>query len=236
MDFDHYKGILFDLDGVLVNTMPLHYAAWKQTAADVGVILSREEIYKREGEKGDKTAKDILALASLDASQTNVRQLLEKKEALYKAGLPVGPVEGAEELLSLLKTQGKHLGLVTGSSSRDVDALLSPDFLRYFDVVVTSDQILQGKPDPQSYLLAKTLLKLEAEDILVIENAPYGIRAAKGAGLYCIALRTSLPDHYLSEVDRVVDGLTDVRGLLLDKSFLCPGKTQHADQDANAVK
>ena len=210
MDFSLFKGILFDLDGVLIDTMPLHYRAWKELAESLGFSVTQEEIYRREGEKGEITARDFLIRASQPVSESRIRELLDKKETLYRGMLAIKPVDGAEQLLRHLKSKTKKLGLVTGSSQRDIQGRLTESFLGYFECIVTSDMVLHSKPHPDPYQLALRMINLQRDEIVVIENAPYGISAAKAAGLTCVALRTSLPDSYLMEADLCLDKLANL--------------------------
>lgn len=208
----YLKGILFDLDGVLVDTMKHHDEAWRKAIGKYGLQISREEIYRREGEKGSVTASELLRLAGLSPSVDAVRQLIREKGEIFKASIKINLFPEALSCIEYCRKKYR-LGLVTGSFLPEVKASLDVPFLESFEVIVTADDVHQGKPHPEPYLLALEKLKLKASEAIVIENAPYGIQAAKAASLVCIALTTSLSAQYLSEADLVLSNLDEVKEL-----------------------
>ena len=99
------------------------------------------------------------------------------------------------------------LGLVTGASKIRLDATLSTDFMSYFGVIVTGEQNIRPKPSPDPYLKAVRELGMPPLCSIAVENAPLGIRSAKSAGLYCLAISSTLDSKFLSEADVVVKNL-----------------------------
>ena len=106
------------------------------------------------------------------------------------------------------------MSLVTGSPLVEVKKILPRQIVSLFRVVVAGDQVKQGKPHPESYLKAARLFNLKPEQCLVVENAPLGIESAKRAGMFCVALTTSLPREYLTQADIIVGSLHDIRGII----------------------
>ncbi|MBI1987601.1 MAG: HAD family phosphatase [Nitrospinae bacterium] len=206
--------VLFDMDGVIVDSMPFHFRAWHQAFASIGVEVSQEEIYLREGEKGEVTAREILEERKIPPREEERQELVRRKREIFRQIVTHELFPGVRELLEELRSRGASLGLVTGTSRKEAERLLPEGFLDQFDVVVTGDDVRQGKPHPEPYLKAVRELGLDPSQCVVIENSPNGIRSAKGAGLRCIALTTSLPREHLGEADRVVDSLTEVREVL----------------------
>ena len=102
------------------------------------------------------------------------------------------------------------LAIVTGSVKQKVVSMLPKKILSKFDVVVSADMIKKGKPHPDSYLTAAKQLKVNPEECVVIENAPYGIKAAKSAKMFCIAVTTSLPKQYLKQADIICKKISEV--------------------------
>lgn len=211
-----YKAILFDMDGVITDTMPFHYEAWKKIFKSLGISLDKHEIYKREGEKGIVSISQILALYGLKISHEEKIKLLQDKEALFKKISQVRLFPGIEKLITSLKTQGYLLALVTGTSRGELDYILPSFLLKSFDVVVTGDAVAHGKPAPDPYLKGLNELKVKANESIVIENAPYGIKSAKDAGIFCIAITTSLPSKYLKEANIIFDSLDKVGKLIFE--------------------
>jgi len=119
--------------------------------------------------------------------------------------------------LFCLKKNGHILGLVTGTPSQELKRILPRRVLRIFDGIISGDHVKKGKPHPEPYLKAAKTLGVYPKACLVVENAPYGIESAKRAGMFCIAITTSLPKEYLAKADLVVDKLEEISGII-DKS------------------
>lgn len=211
---DHFEAFLFDMDGVLTDSMPNHYEAWRQTFASFGVSVSWEEVLRREGEQGMVTLETVLTGHGHPVEPEELPSILEKKEAIFRSLPRPSLFEGAEELVVALHQKGKRLALVTGTSLAEARDNVPPSLFRCFHAVVSGDQVRQGKPAPEPYLLALEKLNVSRHVSLVIENAPYGIRSAKRAGLRCIALTTSLPASELAEADGIVTDMVELRNLL----------------------
>lgn len=211
---NRFQAFLFDMDGVITNSMPYHYEAWRRIFEGFGISVSREEILKREGEQGLVTLETVLSRQGLQLSLEEKRKALEDKEAAFRSLARPTLFPGAEAIVRALRERGKRLALVTGTSRQEAETNLPPSLIGCFDVLVSGDMVSRGKPHPEPYRTALRRLGASAEDGLVIENAPYGIRSAKGAGLRCIAVTTSLPAEYLQEADKTVHDLEELRSLL----------------------
>lgn len=210
-----YESVIFDMDGVIVDSMPWHYEAWHKAFLSEKIDVSRLEIYKREGERGQVTVRDILNRNRIRPTQNRIKALLSLKEQIFKKIADLQLFDGAEELVRLLNDGGTKLGIVTGTSRGEVNRLLPSGFRALFDVIITGNEVSRGKPDPEPYLLALKKLDSDKDKTIVVENAPYGIRSAKSAGLVCIALKTSLPASYLGDADHVLDSVSHVRDFVM---------------------
>ena len=127
---------------------------------------------------------------------------------------------GIYELLTELHKNGHRLALVTGSCLEAAKAVLQNGIENMFDVVVAGEMVANGKPDPEPYLTAISMLGVKKEDCLVIENAPAGITSAKRAGLRCYAVATSLPKTYLKEADKIFKNIEEISDCLLNERCL----------------
>ena len=211
---DCFKAFLFDMDGVLTDSMPCHFEAWRRVFESFGLCVTQEEILRREGEKGMITLENLLAEQGMRLPRAELLKALEEKQRIFRSLVSPALFPGAQELVHELRKEGKLLALVTGTSASEIRANLDAGFVHCFQAVVTGDRVERGKPDPEPYETALRLLRVSRQEALVIENAPYGIESAKRAGVQCIAVATSLPAQYLRGADGVAHDLGELRSLL----------------------
>jgi len=197
------KAIIFDMDGVITNTMPYHYNAWRRALAKSAIRVSRYEVYKREGQPGRETIREFLAEHGKALSQAEQSNILREKERLFKKAVKAKFIKGSRGLLRSLKRRGFLIAVVTGTSRKEVKKILPCAIYKLFDAIITSDEVKNGKPDPEPFLKGIKNLGVAKNKAIVIENAPFGVLAAKKAGLFCIALETSLPRRFLKGADLV---------------------------------
>ena len=195
------RAILFDMDGVLFDSMKNHAEAWVRAMKENNLIMSREDVYMNEGRTGGGTI-DLFAQVQWGRNATD-----EEKEYIYKVKsdifntLPhVEPVNGAWEVLKAVKQMGLQRVIVTGSGQKSLLERLEKNFPRIFsaDLMVTAFDVKHGKPHPEPYLMGLEKAGISAEEAMVVENAPLGVQSAKAAGIFTIAVNTGpLPDKVL---------------------------------------
>jgi HAD superfamily hydrolase (TIGR01509 family) len=195
--------LIFDMDGVITDTMPYHYRAWKAVFASEGIQASHEDVYKREGQKGIDSVRELFAEKEKRYMESIGKKLLREKERLFKRIFKRKFIVGSRAFIKKFHSQGFKLALVTGTSRHEAQKLLPKDLWDCFDVTVCGSDVQNGKPHPEPYLKALAKLKVKPKDAVVFENAPFGIRSAKAAGLYCLALETSLPASYLKGANAI---------------------------------
>ncbi|NPA93934.1 MAG: HAD family phosphatase [Thermodesulfobacteria bacterium] len=202
------SNILFDMDGVILNSMPYHVAAWKDAFQERGIAVDESVFYLYEGAIEPEVACQLFAssgahLTTDDFFDIHSRQ---KKYFLDKYAKKVKPFDKVEELLTSLKERGIGTALVTSSHGDILEAVL-PTYLRnMFDFVVTGDKVKRRKPHPEPYLIGiEGLGNGGPKKGVAVENAPAGIKSAKNAGLSCVAITTTLPKKYLQDADKIVD-------------------------------
>ena len=197
------KAVLFDMDGVITDTMPYHFRAWRRVMKENGIDVTRCEVYLREGQPGRRTIKELFAEKGMASDPALAARIIRDKERLFKKIVRRRFVRGARRFVGHMEKKGLALGLVTGTARHEAKKILPASLWRSFRVTVTGDDVRHGKPHPEPYLLALKKLGVRRRDAVVLENAPFGIHAAKRAGLTCIALETSLPKGYLKDADMV---------------------------------
>jgi HAD superfamily hydrolase (TIGR01509 family) len=205
------RAILFDHDGVLVDSMPHHVEAWKRVMARRGVEIDPLEIYLAEGATTMEVAAELFHRHNQPASPDEVQAIVREKRDEYLANNATQINEGALEVLEYLKTNRYRLGLVTGSIRSQVEPVLGPEISGWFDCIITAEDVERGKPDPEPYLRAIQKLHVAPSESLVVENAPLGIRAGKSAGCAVVAITTTLARYHLREADAIVHDFAELR-------------------------
>ncbi|MDR2621791.1 MAG: HAD-IA family hydrolase [Dysgonamonadaceae bacterium] len=198
------KAVLFDMDGVLYDSMPYHVQAWHETILSLGIDSDPADYYLFEGMTGHATI-DILFNRAYghDATQEEKQTIYTRKsERFVELNQEPHPMPGAKEVLEVVKRSGAQPVLVTGSGQPTLFGSLDKDFPGSFekDLMVTGYDVKFGKPHPEPYLLGLKKAGITAEEALVVENAPLGVQSAKAAKIYTIAVNTGpLPDSVLSK-------------------------------------
>jgi beta-phosphoglucomutase family hydrolase len=203
-------GVIFDLDGVLVDSGPAHRESWKRLAAEAHVPMSDEFFAETFG----RTNKDILAaLFGRELPEAEWRQLGERKEEVYREIVrgKVPAMAGAGELVEALRADGARLAVGSSGPPENIELCLEEMGMRdHFDAVVTGNDVTRGKPDPQVFVLAAERLGLEPERCAVIEDAVAGVEAARRAGMAAVVLTSTHPRVSFDHADLVVERLTEL--------------------------
>ena len=200
------RGVIFDLDGVLINSEPLHCRAFQDVLAPYGVRVTGEEYYAKYLVYSDREVLERLLpdLKALD-------EAIAAKERRYWELLEAGVPAFQDGLALLARTGGWRVGLATGSIRREAELALRCLGIRgCFGAVLAREDYGKGKPDPEPYLRAASALGLPPRRCVVIEDAPGGVQAAKAAGMACVAVTHSCPRERLLKADLVVDDLAIV--------------------------
>jgi beta-phosphoglucomutase len=181
------KGIIFDLDGVIVDSHHAHKQAWRELLASLGREVSAAQLqFVVEGHKRDEILRHFLG----DLSGEEVRRLGKLKDDFYRGVAHEAKlIPGVAEFISAAQLAG--LGLAVGSSAgrkRAEETLRHFDLMESFRVVITGDEVQAGKPDPAVFQRAADGLGLGAEHLLVCEDAVAGVQAAKSAGMRCLGI------------------------------------------------
>ena len=202
-DVMQLRAVLFDMDGVLFDSMPYHAEAWSQVMTEAGYNFSKEDVYMNEG----RTGADTINTASLAqfgrlATQEQIDALCKAKCKVFDTYPPTPRMQGALELVQKVKDSGLTPMIVTGSGTPTLLDRIQSNFPGLFDAnhIVSSFNVKRGKPYPDPYLLALEKGGFKANEAIVVENAPLGVTAGVAAGLFTIAANTGpLKDNVLSD-------------------------------------
>jgi sugar-phosphatase len=197
------SGLLFDLDGVLVDSTPAVARVWTRWALAHG-FEPEETVRRAHGRPSIATIRDLLP----DADHAAENEVVLRGEIEDTGG--VVPLQGARELLASLPAG--RWAIVTSCSRELAEVRLNAAGLPIPKHMLTSDDVTNGKPDPEPYLKGAALLGLAASNCIVFEDAPAGIRAGKAAGALVVALRTTSSDVELEEAgaDWVISGYQQI--------------------------
>ena len=195
------KAVLFDMDGVLYDSMKYHARAWQETSENHELISSLEDFYIFEGCTGKKTINELY-MRTFDrmATEEEVRSIYKEKSDLFSKYNDGERMAGALDVLKCARSFGLDCLVVTGSGQHSLINKLEDSFTGYFkrEKMVTAYDVMQGKPHPEPYLMGLEKAEVLAHEAVVIENAPMGIEAAVAAGIFTIAVNTGpLPDKVL---------------------------------------
>ncbi len=212
--------VIFDFDGIIVDTEPIHYRAFQEVLVPLGMGYSWEEYLRSYIGYDDRDAFRHLFLAKgKGLTDAGLQALIEEKGACFQRIIASGiePYPGVVELVSAL-SGSLPIGLCSGALPADIEPILRHlGIAGFFDAIVTAADVRASKPDPESYSLAVARLAAACPDsgirpecCLAIEDTPAGIASARGAGLKVLAVTNSYPAEELSGADRIVSSLADV--------------------------
>ncbi|HXR83800.1 MAG TPA: HAD family phosphatase [Hanamia sp.] len=200
------KAVIFDLDGTLLDNNSVHLKSWIQYLKNMGREISEEEYNANFNGRSNKDVIEYIFNKKMTPEEI-LKYSLEK-EAVYREMYKpfIKPVRGLLQFLEILKDKKIPMGIATSGIQPNIDFMFeNVPIKEYFLAVVNSSDITKGKPHPEIYLKAASLLKIPSENCLVFEDAVVGINAAKAAGMKVVALTTTQPKEELYNADRIID-------------------------------
>ncbi|WP_445635291.1 HAD-IA family hydrolase [Nostoc sp. DSM 114161] len=218
--------ILFDLDGTIVNSDPIHYRAWKEMLLSFSIEID-EKFYKSKisGRLNPEIVRDILPQLSL----TEGEKFADEKEAYFrKLASDLQPLSGFSELLAWTQTHHLKRALVTNAPRLNAEYMLEVLGIKEaFHTIVLADDCIAGKPDPAPYQVALNNLRIHAEEAIALEDSPSGIRAAVGANIRTIGIASTHNPQLLQEVGAfmAIPDFTDLQLWTLLNSLIEPDLT-----------
>jgi len=213
------KAVIFDFDGVIADSEPLHYRAFKETLGRYyGVELAKERYYGEYlGYTDIECAQAISVDFKLGLAEAGIGQLMQAKTEIFDRLVQAQStiIDGVSDFVDRIKQQGVRLALCSGALLADIELMLDgTDLANSFEIVVAADHVQKGKPNPEGFLLTLQRLNKTTEeqirpaDCVVIEDSPWGLEAAAAAGMHAIAVANTYPAEQLKGLaQKVVDRL-----------------------------
>lgn len=217
---DTLDALIFDFDGVIVDSEPVHLVCFRQVLADNDISLTQEDYYTKYLGFDDHDC--FLAVAAdngVTFTEQQVAEMTEAKTVLVQKifSKSIQPLPGAVEFIAEAASRGVPMAVCSGALREEIKlASQTIGILEHFAEIIAAEDVAHGKPDPEGYRLAlsklcdKTGRTLKAETCVVVEDSPAGIEAAKAAGMKVLAITNSYAAEMLTGADMVADSLVDV--------------------------
>jgi len=212
------------MDGTIVNSLPFHKIAWQETFTKRGKDFTDADFKWANGRRNEEIIPHFLAV-KMSLKEVNV--IADEKEATFRR-LVKGSIKalpGVIELIKALAAAKYQLAVVSSTPEENIELITKTlGIKKYFSLFVNGDDVREGKPSPQCFLLGAEKLGIEAGNCVVMEDAVVGVRAAKRAGMYCIAVANTCLWEDIAEADIVVDSLTEINAKTIEELLSSPMK------------
>jgi beta-phosphoglucomutase family hydrolase len=207
MNNNNLKAVLWDMDGVIADTAALHCKSWQVAFAKRGIAFTEEDFKHHFGQRNDTI---IRSRMGEDVSVEEIEAIARDKEEYFRedARGKLAPFEGVRDLLQIIRSHGFLCAVASSAPLENVQLILKEVGVEScFQAVVYGKEVKKGKPSPDVFLKAAQKLGVSPQNCIVIEDAVAGVRAAKAAGMRCIAVTNTHPTGKLLEADKVVVSL-----------------------------
>jgi beta-phosphoglucomutase len=204
------KAILWDMDGVITNSSSFHFAAWQETFTRRGARFTEQDFTRLFGTRNDFIIHDVLGE---ELPEEDIESIAQEKEKCFreKAQGNMKSFPGIIKLLNAIKGGNFKSALASSAPRENIDLATGElNIGECFDCIVSGHEVAESKPSSQIYLLAAEKLAAEPKDCIVIEDSPFGVKAAKAAGMRCLAVANTHPKEELGEADKIVASLAEV--------------------------
>jgi HAD superfamily hydrolase (TIGR01509 family) len=200
------KGIIFDMDGVLIDSMPFHAEAMRiAIKEETNHDIDKKIVYLLEGMPGAELVKEIFKREKIESF---AEKISKRKKEIFKEIQNSKSIEGARELVNDLRSCSCLKAVVSGSSKQEIEVILDKNIgSKNFDMIITGDELGgEGKPDPKPFQTALQKMNLKPSDAIVVENSPLGIEAANKASLRYIVTLNNTPLDISSDFKGLIFG------------------------------
>jgi beta-phosphoglucomutase len=206
------KAILFDLDGVIVDSLHYHYLAWDHMFKEIGGSVTEESIFLTEGMNSFEILPHFLKQFKVELPEERHKKFIEEKRKYFRQIAKLTYYPYAFETISELRDRGYTTALVTACARKNMEMSIDTEHQKLFDFIISGDDVPRSKPNPDPYLIAQKTLGLEVSDCVAVENAPLGVESVKNAGMICIAVESTLSKKYLQKADFIINGIEELPG------------------------
>jgi beta-phosphoglucomutase len=204
------EAVIWDMDGVIVDSGPYHCQSWQYAFKKRGLIFTEEDFQRIFGQRNDTIVRKTMGEA---ITQPEIEAIARDKEEYFRRSIKknLKPFPGVVNLLKILKQNGIASAIASSAPIENINLVLGGlDLEGYFQAIVYGREVTEGKPSPQGFLLAARKLGAEPGKCVVVEDAVAGVTAAKRAGMHCVAVTNTHPRSRLGQADLVVDSLEKV--------------------------
>ena len=223
-----FKAVLFDMDGVITDNREQDFRAWQKIFSNFDKDLDYAGYQSFLGMKGEEIVRSRI---NPEMSEEQASMWTKKKEAYFIKEIKDNKIETMQGLLNFLnnlKENDIKIGLGTAAMEFKALAILNELEIRdFFDVIICGEKVINGKPDPETYLKGAEELGLQPDECIVIEDAPNGIEAAKRAGMKCIAITSTHGREDLNEADMIIDSFDELN---LASLIICSDFQENAER------
>jgi len=217
--FGNLKAVIWDMDGVIVDSGPIHFDSWHNTLEQYSLSVSEADLRRMFGMTSPEVIK---ILFGNEVTEEFVAQLCEEKELLFREAIQENAqyIPGVEYWLNEFKQSGIKQAIASSGSQENIDAVLDTLSTRFYLDAVVSGKDMPSKPDPHVFIEAAKQLCVEPKNCLVIEDAIAGVAGAKSAGMKCLALTTTNHAEELENADLILKNLESLSEPILTTLFL----------------
>lgn len=209
------RAVLWDMDGTLVDSGEYHFDAWRETMAGMGRALSRDEFAATFGQRNDAILRRYIGPQVTAAEIQRIGDAKEERYRILVRARGIAPLPGVREWLARLRAAGWQQAIASSGPRLNtrtiVDAL---GLQQVFDTIVSAEDVVHGKPDPEVFLAAAARLGVAPTRCVVVEDAPMGIEAGRRAGMHTIGVLTT---HTQLDAARIVRSLADLESTAFDR-------------------
>lgn len=211
------KGIIFDMDGTMIDNMMIHHQAWQKKFAEYGLEMTLEEVHQKAHGVNTEILKRLFG--NRYSLEERLRISHEKELEYQKIFEPqLALLDGLPELLHELKGRNIPMGIGSAAPPFNVDFVLNKlDLWHYFDTVKHADDVAHGKPHPEIYLTVAEAIGVKPEHCLVFEDTPAGAESAHRAGCKVIVVTTTHSEDEFTDNPSIIKFVPDFTGITLDE-------------------